>query len=120
MIKMICLLRFFEQIEHTPTTIWTPVEDDMAKNFHICIKERSHHLLALRISGDFDGSSACELINVIDETIKKNGKVAIDTNGLRTVDAFGVNVFLPEMSYLNHIHADVEVTGRFSRIFHEE
>lgn len=44
----------------------------MAKNFRICTKERSNQSLALELFGDFDGSSACELINVLDENIKNH------------------------------------------------
>ena len=91
----------------------------MAKNFRICTKERSNQSLALELFGDFDGSSACELINVLDESVKNASKVAIDTDGLKTIDAFGLNVFLPRMSWLNNTRVDIEVTGRFSGIFQE-
>jgi len=91
----------------------------MAKNFRICTKENSNQSLALQLFGDFDGSAACELINVLDQSVINTSKVAIDTDGLRTIDAFGLNVFLPRMSWLNHTCADIEVTGRFSGVFRE-
>ncbi len=91
----------------------------MAKNFHVLTKKSSNQALALKLFGDFDESSACELINVLDESVKKTFKVAIDTDGLRTIDAFGLNVFLPRMSLLNNTRADIEVTGRFSGVFRE-
>ena len=93
---------------------------DVAKNFRICEKESSKQSMALQLFGDFDASSACELINVLDESVINTSKVAIHTDGLRTIDAFGLNVFLPRMSWLNNSRADIEVTGRFSRIFREE
>ena len=92
----------------------------MAKNFRVCAKESSNQSLALQLFGDFDASSACELINVLDESVKKISKVAIDTDGLRTINAFGLDVFLPRMSWLNNSRADIEVTGRFSGAFREE
>jgi hypothetical protein len=46
--------------------------------------------------------------------------VAIDTDGLRTVNAFGLDVFVPRMSWLNNTRATIEVTGRFSGVFQEE
>jgi anti-anti-sigma regulatory factor len=91
----------------------------MAKNFRILTKEGSNQSLALQLFGDFDGSSACELIHVLDESVKKSSKVAIDTDQLRTVNTFGLNVFLPRMSWLNNTRADIQVTGRFSEVFKE-
>ena len=92
----------------------------MAKNFRVCAKGSSNQSLALQLFGDFDGSSACELINVIEETIPISSKVAINTDGLRKINAFGLDVFLPRMSCLKSTRADIEVTGRFSGIFKEE
>jgi hypothetical protein len=46
--------------------------------------------------------------------------VAIDTDGLRTINAFGLDVFIPRMSKLNDSRADIKVTGRFSDIFKNE
>lgn len=92
----------------------------MAKNFRVFAKKGSNKTLALQLFGDFDASSACELINLLDESVKNNNKVAIDTNGLRTVNAFGLDVFIPRMSGLNGSRADIEVTGRYSRAFRDE
>ena len=91
----------------------------MAKNFRVLTKESSNQSLALQLFGDFDGSSACELIDVLDESVKKTFKVAIDTDGLKTINTFGLNVFLPRMSWLNSTWADIQVTGRFSEVFKE-
>jgi anti-anti-sigma regulatory factor len=92
----------------------------MAKNFRVYAKENGNQSLALQLFGDFDASSACELINLLDENIKPSSKVAIDTDGLKTINAFGLDVFLPQMSRLNNTRADIEVTGRFSGVFREE
>ncbi len=89
------------------------------KKFHVRARELGSQSLALRLFGDFDASSACELINVLDKSVKKSSKVAIDTDGLRTINAFGMDVFLPRMSTLNNTRADIQVTGRFSDIFRE-
>jgi len=49
--------------------------------------------LHLKLEGDFDGSSAYELL----ETLKKNDsgsyQIFIDTNDLKTIYPFGVEVF---------------------------
>ncbi len=95
-------------------------EDDMAKNFRVCTKESGKDCLALQLFGDFDASSACELIHVLKERAKKNGKVAIETDGLKTINTFGLDVFLQRMSLLNNTRTNVEVTGRFGGLFLEE
>lgn len=92
----------------------------MAKNFRVRAKEVTNQSLALQLFGDFDGSSACELINVLDERVENNSKVAIDTDGLKKVNAFGLDVFLPRMSTLNNTRMDIEVIGRFSGVFRED
>ncbi len=92
----------------------------MAVNFRVSTKEISNQSIALQLFGDFDASSACELINVLDESVKTSSKVAIDTDGLRTIHAFGLDVFFPRISKLNYTRTDIKVTGRFSDIFREE
>ena len=92
----------------------------MAANFRVNTKEISNQSMALQLFGDFDASSACELINVLDKSVKKSSKVAIDTDGLRTINVFGLDVFLPRMSTLNNTRADIQVTGRFSEVFKED
>ncbi len=91
----------------------------MAMNFRIDTRETSLQSMDVRLFGDFDASSACELINVLDERVRRTSKVAIDTDGLRTVNAFGLEVFVPEMTRMQNKRADIEVTGRFSEAFRE-
>ncbi len=92
----------------------------MAKNFRVSARELGCQSLALKLFGDFDASSACELINILDDSVKTSSKVAIDTDGLKTINTFGLDVFLPRMSKLNNNRTDIKVTGRFSDIFKEE
>lgn len=91
----------------------------MAKNFRVCETKNSNDYVALQLFGDFDASSACELINILNESVKTSKKVAIDTDGLSTVNAFGLDVFIPRMSWLNSTWSDIEVVGRFSGVFHD-
>jgi anti-anti-sigma regulatory factor len=64
----------------------------MATNFHILSNENKDGL-HLKLKGDFDGTSACELL----ETLKKHdscfNQIFIDTNNLKTIDPFGREVF---------------------------
>ncbi len=89
----------------------------MASNFRIASKDVNNHGRALQLYGDFDGSSAWELINALEENAKNDKKIAINTDGLRVIHAFGLDVFRPKMSNLKKTQANIQVTGRFSEIF---
>jgi hypothetical protein len=51
--------------------------------------------------GDFDGNSAYELINVLNEAGSRFWEIFIDTNGLKTIHQFGRVVFEKNFSVLN-------------------
>lgn len=91
----------------------------MARNFRVCAKEIDKQSLALKLFGDFDASSACELIHFLTEIVQKYYKVVIDTDGLITINMFGLDVFHPRMNRLNKKRTNIEITGRFSDAFLE-
>lgn len=91
----------------------------MAKNFRVCSKEINKQFLALQLFGDFDATSACELIDILDAVAKKNDTVAINTDGLKTVNAFGLDVFIPRMDKLARKWTDIRITGRHKKAFME-
>lgn len=64
----------------------------MASNFQI-FSYKTKDSLHLKLSGDFDGSSAHELINKLLENGADCYQIFIDTNDLRTIHPFGGNVF---------------------------
>jgi anti-anti-sigma regulatory factor len=64
----------------------------MARNFNI-YSFKTRQSLHLKLSGDFDGSSAHELINTLTERGKDIFEIFIDTNELKSVHRFGVEVF---------------------------
>ena len=61
----------------------------MASNFRVSAKEMDKQSLTLQLFGDFDASSACELIHILTEVVESNDKVAIDTDGLKVINVFG-------------------------------
>lgn len=89
----------------------------MGSNFRIASKDINHHRKALQLYGDFDGSSAWELINALEENTENDKKIAINTDGLRAIHAFGLDVFRPKMSKLKRTQANIQITGRFSEVF---
>ena len=64
----------------------------MSMNFQIDYKRENGDLYVSPV-GDFDGSSAWELINLLDEQYDGHGQVHIDTGRLCRVCPFGCNTF---------------------------
>ena len=64
----------------------------MAANFKIHV-HKNRNDLDLRLFGDFDGTSACELLNVLKEQGHRAARISIDTKGLKGIAPFGVDTF---------------------------
>lgn len=64
----------------------------MASNFHIS-SYKTRNSLHLKLAGDFDGSSAHELINILTEYGRISYQIFIDTSDLKTIYPFGRDVF---------------------------
>jgi anti-anti-sigma regulatory factor len=63
----------------------------MASNFQI-LPYKTRDSLHLKLAGDFDGSSAHELIKALVDNDKGYYQVFIDTNDLKTIHPFGREV----------------------------
>ena len=64
----------------------------MATNFRIFLHQNSDNL-HLKLSGDFDGSSAQQLIRMLINHNRNAGNIYIHTSGLSCVYPFGREVF---------------------------
>ena len=64
----------------------------MASNFQI-FSFKTNDSLHLKLTGDFDGGSAHELINTLKKKDKGSEDIFIDTNNLKTINPFGIDVF---------------------------
>jgi anti-anti-sigma regulatory factor len=64
----------------------------MASNFKISIR-RDDQKVQLSLAGDFDGTSACELLNLLEEKCDNVNQVTIHTTGLKTIYPFGKDTF---------------------------
>ena len=73
----------------------------MAHNFKIFM-HRTIDNLHLNLKGDFDGSSAFELLNILKENLNSTKRILIDTNNLNKVYPFGREVFDYQLSKLDH------------------
>jgi len=82
----------------------------VAGNFDI-LMHISGSSLHLRLMGDFDGSSAYELINLLKTKKTKFSKVFIHTNGLRKILPFGKEVFRSQCGFKQNDSASIIFTG---------
>ncbi len=64
----------------------------MASNFKI-IRYQKRENLHLKLIGDFDGTSAYELMNTLTSSKVNKGKIFIHTDDLKSVYLFGAELF---------------------------
>lgn len=83
----------------------------MAVNFKVMVY-RVRDNLHLRPVGDFDGSSALELINAVEENGACTRRVFIHTNGLREVHPFGKAVFRKQFSSTRRLNTSIVFLGK--------
>jgi hypothetical protein len=83
----------------------------MANNFKFQ-SNRIRDRIRLKLYGDFDGSSACELINILKNYRNGSNQILIDTNNLNTIHPFGMDVFNKNLSVLDININNIIITGR--------
>ena len=91
----------------------------MAKNFKILSREENNRSVRLQLRGDFDGTSAHELANMLNKYDARYPKVEIDTEGLKSINVFGLDVLTLRLKSLRRSHAGIAFTGRFKANFVE-
>ena len=82
----------------------------MADNFKISVHRNSENL-HLKLMGDFDGSSAHELLNILKTNSRGALRVFIHTNCLKQIHPFGQSVFLNNLNTLNMHPTQFVFTG---------
>jgi anti-anti-sigma regulatory factor len=83
----------------------------MASNFKIYCHQNCHNL-NLQLFGDFDGTSAYELIHTIEKYHGDGGKVFINTSALSSVHPFGLEVFQKNCS-IKKLSQTLTFTGEY-------
>jgi hypothetical protein len=83
----------------------------MANNFKF-LSNRIRDRIDLKLYGDFDGSSACELINVLKNHRNGSNQIFIDTDNLNTIHPFGMDVFKKNLSILDINIDNIIITGK--------
>ena len=82
----------------------------MASNFEIGLN-RSADLIVMNLEGDFDATSAYELIYAIKKLPEETAGVSIYTNGLKNIYSAGIDVFRRLMQELNHRPRKIALKG---------
>lgn len=85
----------------------------MVSNFKI-FQRRKNDRLYLKLLGDFDGSSAFELVNVLKKSCKGVNKVIINTTCLKNIYPFGRDVFQKNLYHLSGLLISILFTGKNS------
>jgi len=83
----------------------------MASNFKIYSFKTSNSL-HLKLSGDFDGSSAYELINTIADYSKGFYEIFINTHDLKSIHPYGIEVFQKRLGALKKQFHGINFVGR--------
>ena len=82
----------------------------MASNFKISRHRNSDHL-HLKLIGDFDGSSAFELIRALENSKAGMKKIFIHTCNLSSIQSFGQEVFLKNFHIPKSMLPNIIFTG---------
>jgi hypothetical protein len=82
----------------------------MASNFKIFI-QRTNGQLELNLAGDFDGTSAFELLDVLAENLEGINSVCINTDNLKKQYPFGWEVFQNNLYKVKKHHFSITFVG---------
>ncbi len=88
----------------------------MAKNFKIFV-HRNDNNIHMKLFGEFDGSSAYELLDQIERRCKEPVTVFIHTNSLKKVIPFGSELLKSKLNDLNRKRIQIVFTGKNARSF---
>jgi len=83
----------------------------MANNFRF-LSNRIRDKIRLKLYGDFDGSSACELLNILKYYSYGSYQIFIDTNNLSTIHPFGINIFKKNLGVAAINTNNINITGK--------
>jgi len=93
----------------------------MAGNFYILVTKAGDYV-CLKLNGDFDGSSACELVNLLDggDLLDSSKKVLVDTDSLKHIYPFGLNILHHRLHEVKSKKIPLIFTGKMSGQFAAE
>ena len=83
----------------------------MANNFHM-FKHKTNESLHIKLTGDFDGSSAAELINALVDNQRRYYQIFINTTDLKHIEPFGLDVLQKRLSEITELVPGVIFIGK--------
>ena len=83
----------------------------MANNFKFLTDNVSNGI-QVKLYGDFDGSSACEIINFLQTCKSFPNQISIDTNNIGILHPFGLKVFKMNLGTLDVKRKNISITGK--------
>jgi len=86
----------------------------MAVNFKI-MTSHTGDTLHLDLTGDFDGSSAWELLNNISDNVGNEKRILINTNGIKDIHPFGQSIFENGLLSAGKSNGTIILIGRHAR-----
>ena len=89
----------------------------MASNFQIRLIRNTDDL-QLNLYGDFDGTSACELLNIIKNYSRNVLRIFIHTEGLNYVHPFGRDIFNRRLGVKKNRGGRIVFKGKKAHDFH--
>lgn len=89
----------------------------MASNFQLFHFE-NRDSLHLQMHGDFDGTSACELIDTLKKQKEAYFEVFIDTSDLHEINTFGIEVFQNNLNMLFKNNRNLKFIGKHKHRFY--
>jgi len=91
----------------------------MTNKFRTRIKNNSKNTISIALFGDFDGASAYELADVVKENMEKTNRINIQTDGLKDIYHFGLDIFNAQIRKLCPPSINLEFKGRYKEAFQE-
>ena len=88
----------------------------MASNFQLFYLQNADSL-HLQMHGDFDGTSAYELINTLKNQKRDYFSVFIDTSDLNIINTFGIEVFRKKLKMLVKNNRNLQFIGKHKHRF---
>ena len=88
----------------------------MASDFKL-ISCQKRDRLHLKLRGEFDGSSALELINTLNEKRNNLHGILVDTNDLKVIHSFGREVFEKKIRTTKRRCIRMIFTGKYKHLF---
>lgn len=88
----------------------------MASNFKLFLNETKGSI-HVKMCGDFDGTSAHELITTIQNQATKSNQVYIHTGELSNIYSFGREVFQNNLRFIKKQQNKIEFVGKHQNSF---